>query len=232
MGVVWRATDTQLPRTVALKQTRDPGNADEARRMRREARHAASLEHEHVVTLHDPVFDEDGHPWLVMEYISAPSLAELIKSERLEPRRVARLGAQIAEARPPPIASAWSGGRHDTHRRGCDRHRGLHVSRGRGRAGGVPGRGHVRTRIHAVRSRVRNPAVQNRRKPTDDHATGARTCKVVHRPYRDGRGVTRNEVVFVDVSGPPPPDQLCKSATELASTVVTALPPPRLPPPR
>jgi len=83
---------------VALKQARDPGNADEARRMRREARHAASLEHEHVVALHDVVFDDDGHPWLVMEYILSPSLAELIESGRLEPRRTARIGAQIAEA--------------------------------------------------------------------------------------------------------------------------------------
>lgn len=66
MGVVWRATDTELDRPVALKRARKPGNPNELKLMRRKARHTGSLRHEHIVTLHDIVIDDSGL-WLVME---------------------------------------------------------------------------------------------------------------------------------------------------------------------
>ncbi|GAB2536598.1 serine/threonine-protein kinase [Nocardia heshunensis] len=104
MGVVWRATDVRLRRTVAVKQLLlTPGltrsQAVEARmRAMREGRIAARLHHPNAVTVFD-VADEDGQPWLVMEYVDAPSLAALMREKgRMEPTEVARIGAKVAEA--------------------------------------------------------------------------------------------------------------------------------------
>jgi eukaryotic-like serine/threonine-protein kinase len=104
MGVVWRADDVRLRRTVAVKQLLlNPGltrvQAMEAKlRAMREGRIAARLHHPNAVTVFD-VAEEDGQPWLVMEFVDAPSLAALMRdSGPLEPRRVARIGAQVADA--------------------------------------------------------------------------------------------------------------------------------------
>ena len=111
MGTVWRATDQQLDTVVALKRAHhddiDNDNTDAAdsaagrkalRRLRREARIAAELTHPHVVSVLDVVPD-DWQWWLVMEYVPSRSLAEVIKEQgTLEPRRAARLGAQLADA--------------------------------------------------------------------------------------------------------------------------------------
>ncbi|MEC3917156.1 serine/threonine-protein kinase [Nocardia sp. CDC160] len=104
MGVVWRATDVRLRRTVAVKQLLlTPGltrsQAVEARmRAMREGRIAARLHHPNAVTVFD-VAEEDGQPWLVMEYVDAVSLAALMREKgRLAPTEVARIGAKVAEA--------------------------------------------------------------------------------------------------------------------------------------
>lgn len=104
MGVVWRASDVRLRRTVAVKQlVLAPGltkaQALEAKmRAMREGRIAARLHHQNAVTVFD-VAEEDGQPWLVMEYVDAPSLAALMRDKGpLEPREVARIGAKVAAA--------------------------------------------------------------------------------------------------------------------------------------
>ncbi|MEV4237480.1 serine/threonine-protein kinase [Nocardia sp. NPDC050408] len=104
MGVVWRATDVRLRRTVAVKQlVLAPGlsrsQALEAKlRAMREGRIAARLHHPNAITVFD-VAEEDGQPWLVMEYMNAPSLAAKLAGKRtLEPTEVARIGAQAAGA--------------------------------------------------------------------------------------------------------------------------------------
>ncbi|QIS13209.1 serine/threonine-protein kinase [Nocardia arthritidis] len=104
MGVVWRATDVRLRRTVAVKQLLlGPGlsrsQAVEARmRAMREGRIAARLHHPNAITVFD-VAEEDGQPWLVMEYMNAPSLAARLSGKRtLPPAEVARIGAQAAGA--------------------------------------------------------------------------------------------------------------------------------------
>ncbi|MEU1430256.1 serine/threonine-protein kinase [Nocardia sp. NPDC005746] len=104
MGVVWRATDVRLRRTVAVKQLLlTPGltrsQAVEARmRAMREGRIAARLHHPNAVTVFD-VAEEDGQPWLVMEYVNAVSLAALMREKgQLPPVEVARIGAKVAEA--------------------------------------------------------------------------------------------------------------------------------------
>ncbi|MFQ6392712.1 protein kinase domain-containing protein [Nocardia sp. KC 131] len=104
MGVVWRGTDVRLRRTVAVKQLLlAPGlsrsAAIEARlRAMREGRIAARLHHPNAITVFD-VAEEDGQPWLVMEYMNAPSLAAKLSGKRtLAPTEVAKIGAQAAGA--------------------------------------------------------------------------------------------------------------------------------------
>ncbi|RJO68204.1 serine/threonine protein kinase [Nocardia panacis] len=104
MGVVWRATDVRLRRTVAVKQLLlGPGlsktQALEAKlRAMREGRIAARLHHPNAITVFD-VAEEDEQPWLVMEFMDAPSLAARLSGKRtLPPTEVARIGAQAAGA--------------------------------------------------------------------------------------------------------------------------------------
>jgi eukaryotic-like serine/threonine-protein kinase len=104
MGVVWRAQDTLLGREVAIKEVRLPPTIPDSERssMRarvlREARAAARLNHPGVVTLYD-VINEQGHAFIVMELINAPTLAQVVAQQGpLEPRRAARIGAQVAAA--------------------------------------------------------------------------------------------------------------------------------------
>ncbi|PWK83956.1 serine/threonine protein kinase [Lentzea atacamensis] len=112
MGVVWTAHDERLHRTVAVKQLLlQPGLAeadtDEAkRRAMREGRIAARLQHPHAVAVYD-VAEDDGQPWLVMEYLPSKSLSAVL-SERgtLPPRDVASIGMQVASA----LAAAHNAG--------------------------------------------------------------------------------------------------------------------------
>ncbi|WP_280509527.1 serine/threonine-protein kinase, partial [Nocardia farcinica] len=112
MGVVWRATDERLQRVVAVKQlllapglTREQAQ-DAKQRAMREGRIAARLHHPHAITVFD-VAEEDGQPWLVMEYMPAPSLAaEIAGGRTLPPHQVADIGAQAAAA----LAAAHAAG--------------------------------------------------------------------------------------------------------------------------
>ncbi|MCP3803790.1 protein kinase [Allokutzneria sp. A3M-2-11 16] len=96
MGMVWRATDEQEGREVALKQAT---TEDRTRRLlRREAAIAAQLDHPSIVTFLGEVQDGDEW-WLVMEYVPSSSLGTLVHAEgAMPPARVARLGVQIADA--------------------------------------------------------------------------------------------------------------------------------------
>src|SRR6478736_6514480 len=99
MGTVWLCHDTVLGREVAVKQVGVlPGeSAPDLARALREARSSAGLNHPHVVSVYDAV-EADDHIWLVMEYVPGEMLSQLIAREgRLEPERVAAIGAQIAD---------------------------------------------------------------------------------------------------------------------------------------
>ncbi|MEU5694120.1 protein kinase [Actinosynnema sp. NPDC020468] len=99
MGVVWRAEDTRLRRVVAVKELllREGFDEEGAKRAVREGRIAARLQHPNVIALYDVVEDE-GHPWLVMEYLPSRSLATLLRDNGvMSPEEVRRLGAQLAE---------------------------------------------------------------------------------------------------------------------------------------
>lgn len=104
MGVVWRALDIRLQRTVAVKQVllgpnlTEQQTAEARKRALREGRIAARLHHPNAISVFD-VADEDGQPWLVMEYMNAPSLANRLSLDgTLAPLKVAELGAQAAAA--------------------------------------------------------------------------------------------------------------------------------------
>ncbi|NUT91731.1 MAG: serine/threonine protein kinase [Saccharothrix sp.] len=94
MGEVWRATDLELRRVVALKlATTGDGEAT-----RREARIGAGLHHANVISVFDTVVD-GGRRWLVMEYLPARSLAEICRTDGpVDADLATRIGAQIATA--------------------------------------------------------------------------------------------------------------------------------------
>jgi WD40 repeat protein len=98
MGVVLKAFDPALHRLVAIKVMAPQLAAGAAARQRfiREARAAASLAHDHVVTIH-AVDESRGLPYLVMSYVAGPSLQErLDQSGPMLPREIVRVGMQIA----------------------------------------------------------------------------------------------------------------------------------------
>lgn len=104
MGVVWQAYDEQLERVVAAKELLALDGLDDAKiarakaRAMREARLAARLEHPNAIRVYD-VVEEDGRPWLIMEYLPSRSLAAVIAEQgSLPPREVARIGCYTAAA--------------------------------------------------------------------------------------------------------------------------------------
>ena len=116
MGVVWRARDERLGRTVALKQLAPlvssataaggPGDGLAGERMMREGRIAAKLHHPNAISVFD-VTDHGGTPWLVMEYLPSRSLAAVLTEHGpLPPRDVAAIGRQLADA----LAAAHAAG--------------------------------------------------------------------------------------------------------------------------
>jgi serine/threonine protein kinase len=80
IGEVYRARDTRLDRTVAIKVLPSDvaANADIRERFEREARAVAALNHPHICTLHD-VGQQDGGGFLVMEFLEGETLAERLK---------------------------------------------------------------------------------------------------------------------------------------------------------
>lgn len=104
MGKVWRAHDEVLHRTVAVKELTAGLYVAEADRLvlhartQKEARAAARITHPGVVTVHD-VIEYDQRPWIVMQYVDGPSLADAAKeSGEIAPREAARIGLHVLSA--------------------------------------------------------------------------------------------------------------------------------------
>jgi serine/threonine-protein kinase len=100
VGQVWRATDLLLERPVAVKVLR-PEYSDHSEtldRFRKEARHAGAISNGHVAQVYDyGPSSPDGSPYLVMEYVDGPSLADLLAVDPIEPVRALDIVAQAAD---------------------------------------------------------------------------------------------------------------------------------------
>ncbi len=100
MAAVWRATDIEFQRQVAVKRlhARHVDDAEFAERFRREARVVARLSHSHLVRMLDAGDDESG-PYLVLELVEGETLKQrLARLGPLDPSEAARIVAQVADA--------------------------------------------------------------------------------------------------------------------------------------
>src|ERR1700682_4516900 len=99
MGEVYRARDTRLERTVAIKILPQQLSSDPVRKQRfeREAKTISSLNHPHICVLHD-VGHQDGIDYLVMECVEGETLAKRLEKGPLPLEQVLRFGMQIANA--------------------------------------------------------------------------------------------------------------------------------------
>jgi len=98
MGEVYRARDTRLDRTVAVRilPTDLSSNSVAKQRFEREARAISSLNHPHICTLYD-VGHQDGTDYLVMEFLEGETLAERLPKGPLPLQQVLKCGAEIGE---------------------------------------------------------------------------------------------------------------------------------------
>ena len=99
MGEVYKARDTRLDRTVAIKVLPPEVSADPDRRARfeREAKTIAALSHPHICTLYD-VGEHEGSTFLVMEHLAGETLAERLHKGPLPLEQALSVAAEIADA--------------------------------------------------------------------------------------------------------------------------------------
>ena len=106
MGVVYRALDTKLNRPVAIKfLSDDVADAAARRRFQREAQTASSLNHPHIVTVHD-VGEVDGRQYLVTEFVDGGTLKDWAQATKRTWRQIIELLTGVADG----LAAAHAAG--------------------------------------------------------------------------------------------------------------------------
>ena len=99
MGIVYLAEDPRLGRRVALKRVSDPAlsTPDARAHLLREAAMAATLNHPNIATVYD-VLEEEGRPYIVMEYVPGETLSSQLSTGPLAIDRVVQIGLQLCDA--------------------------------------------------------------------------------------------------------------------------------------
>ena len=97
MGEVYRAEDSRLRRTVAIKVlSPDLATPDRVARFEQEARAASALNHPNILTIHD-VGRERGTAFIAMEWVDGRTIREMLKQGAVPLRRAIHLARQVAE---------------------------------------------------------------------------------------------------------------------------------------
>ena len=99
MGEVYRARDTRLDRTVAIKVLAShlSSSSELKQRLEREARAISSLNHPHICQLYD-IGSQDGAQFLVMEFLEGETLADRLRKGPIPLNEIYRIGIAVAEA--------------------------------------------------------------------------------------------------------------------------------------
>ncbi|MEO7650360.1 MAG: serine/threonine-protein kinase, partial [Bryobacteraceae bacterium] len=106
MGVVYRALDTRLNRPVAVKLLFDDlADSESRRRFQREAQMASSLNHPHILTVHD-VGDFEGRQYLVTEFVDGGTLTDWVREEKRTWQQINELMVGVADG----LAAAHTAG--------------------------------------------------------------------------------------------------------------------------
>src|SRR5207253_1461500 len=114
MGEVYRASDTRLERTVAIKVLPEQFSKDTElkQRFEREAKTISSLNHPHICTLYD-VGHQDGIDYLVMEYIDGESLAQRLLKGPLSTDQMLNIGGTLEYMSPEQVEGREADPRSD-----------------------------------------------------------------------------------------------------------------------
>ena len=98
MGVVYKAEDTKLNRTVALKflPTNQLATDDDKQRFEQEAKAAAQLSHANIATVYE-INEHEGQTFIAMEYIEGETIAEKVKDRPLKIKDAIKIAQQVAD---------------------------------------------------------------------------------------------------------------------------------------